>query len=173
MSKESKTIKPFFLEFLSKFPEVSLPIIIGEDSHHTFSTENPPLSHHLIELFIQPIQKEEDDEFTEYLPCFLLPEQENYYALVYWRAGLLRYEYFIATFDKKGELIQRKGLAYTAIDGDTITRSVATFNEDMLIFVAEGTTHSGDDGFEAETAKHFNMEILSSGEMISYNAALN
>ncbi|MCC7507085.1 MAG: hypothetical protein IT259_17390, partial [Saprospiraceae bacterium] len=65
-------MKYHFPDFVAKFPPVSMPVTLGEDTHHTFSTENEPLPADMVEQFILPTNDPgtPDDEFTEYVPCF-------------------------------------------------------------------------------------------------------
>ena len=108
-----------FADFVAKFPPVTMPATLGEDTHHTFSTENLPLSDALIALYIQPAEGvAADDEFTEYLPCFAIADTEQFIALVWWKATLLNYEYVLATFTGKGHLIGRQIIAQTRVERD-------------------------------------------------------
>ncbi len=162
-----------FQEFLERFPPVEMPITLGEDDHLVFSAENLPIPDFLIAEFIQPIEPEEDDEFTEYVSCFSIAGTEKFEAVVYWKASLLIYEYILATFSKIGQPINRKVIAKTKVTGEKINRAVATIDEELVVFVAEGLAAAKDDSFDPETTKTYNFEILANGEIIQYNAALN
>lgn len=95
-----------FPDFVAKFPPVSMPATLGEDTHHVFSTENDPLSDELIAQFIHPTEEVvPDDEFTEYVPCFAINDTNEFIALVWWKAELLNYEYVLATFNPKGQRV--------------------------------------------------------------------
>lgn len=155
-----------FHEFLAKFPPVAMPVTLGEDTHHTFSTENKPLSEAMIAQFIHPTESMvADDEFTEYIPCFAIDDTEQFIALVWWKAELLNYEYVLATFNAKGELIDRRVIAGTSILDGKVTRSVAVINEEWEITIGEGTSPDGDQIFDPSTSKTRNLEILASGEI--------
>lgn len=157
-----------FLEFLDKFPPVEPPVMLGEDTHHAFSTENEPLTETLIFDFIN---QEGDDEFTEYVPCFSLETDGDFHAVVWWKAGLLVYEYVLATFTQKGQPIARQVIAITRVEGEIITRSVANISEDLLILVAVGMAKG--EHFDPTTSKSFHVEMLASGDIIRHNAAFN
>jgi hypothetical protein len=58
-----------FQAFVAKFPPVSMPITLGEDSHHVFGTENEPLTDKLIHAFILPLEEADPD---------LHPERRNH-----------------------------------------------------------------------------------------------
>lgn len=155
-----------FPQFLEKFPPVEMPTTLGEEDHHTFSTENEPLSAALVEQFIHPLENVEDDEFTEYVPCFSIEGTKHFHALVYWKAGLLTYEYVLATFAPDGRVIARRVIAKTEVQEDKIHRSVATIDEDLIIFVAQSAAVAADDSFDPQSTKTFNFEILDNGEVI-------
>ena len=156
---------PDFLAFLNQFPPVELPVMLGEDTHHAFSTENEPL--HTLDF----INQEGDDEFTEYVPCFSLETDGDFHVVVWWKAGLLVYEYVLATFTQKGQPIAQQVIAITRVEGEIITRSVANISEDLLILVAVGMAKG--EHFDPTTSKSFHVEILANGEIIRHNAAFN
>jgi len=156
-----------FNQFLSKFPFIELPVLLNDESHHTFSTENSPLPEAMIQLFIQPIEDAECDEFTEFIPCFQLPVQEEYHSLVYWRAGLLQYHYTLATFSKKGHFIDKRIIAGTFIQEATLTQSVATINESFEIFIASGRGNTQSDEYDAESSTAYELEIAPDGQIVN------
>ena len=159
--------KLHFHDFLAKFPPVSMPVTLGEDTHHTFSTENEPLSDAMISQFIHPTETVlADDEFTEYVPCFSIDNTETFIAVVWWKAELLNYEYVLATFSDKGELIGRRTLAGTTVKDGVVTRAVALINEEWEITVGEGTSPDGNQIFDPTTSRTRNLEILINGEIV-------
>ena len=110
-----------FNQFVQKFPEEKLPISITEDSASEFSLENEPLSQKAIEDFILPLE-EDTDELTEFVPGFRIAGLKDVTAILYWKAGLLSYQYILATFEKSGKLIDRQVIAGTVSDGRGIVR---------------------------------------------------
>jgi hypothetical protein len=156
-----------FPDFVAKFPPVSMPATLGEDTHHVFSTENDPLSDELIAQYIHPTEEVvPDDEFTEYVPCFAINDTKEFIALVWWKAELLNYEYVLATFNPKGQLIDQEVIAYTRVEDGKVERAVASITSDLEIVIALGTSSDGDDSFDPETSKTLEMEILASGEIV-------
>jgi hypothetical protein len=153
-----------FVDFVAKFPPVKMPVTLGEDTHHTFSTENGPLSDALIAQFIGPLEKEPIDEYTEYVPCFAIDCDEKYIALVWWKAELLLYQYVLAIFNEKGVFIDQKMIAFTLVDGHSVKRAVCTIDEELSIHIAEGT--SIDDVFEPGSSLTRLMEILPNGVIV-------
>ena len=156
-----------FADFLSKFPPVVMPVTLGEDTHHTFGTENNPLSDELIAQYIRPTEAfEPDEEFTEYVPCFAIDDTKQFIAVVWWKAELLNYEYVLATFDGKGELIDRQVIAQTKVEGDKVYRAVATISVDLELVIAEGLSGDAADHFDPETMRTRYLEIQASGHIV-------
>ncbi len=130
----------YFKQFLGKFPEGLPPITLSDDTHHVFSLENEPLSEKMIADFITKYEPKEIDEFTEYVPCFHLPKRNDMVTLVYWKAGLMSYDYLIATFSAKTSvMIDKKVIAGTKVlDNKTVKRTIAVIGEDFSVTTAEG-----------------------------------
>ena len=138
--------------FLEKFPKIELPVTLSEESHHGFSKENDPLPAEMILEYITHYEASEPDEFTEYIACFQLPlEKKTYSAVIYWKAGLLNYDYVLATYDKKiGSMIDKRAIAGTRVVGNNIKLAVAIIKEDMSIHIAEGVEEGAD--YDADSA---------------------
>ncbi len=159
-----------FGHFLEIFPEISLPITLTEESATAFSKTNEPLSDALIREYILPIEPEEIDDLTEFVACLRIPQTHGFFAIIYWKAALLNYQYVLATFSKKGELIDRRVIAGTYSDGDTLVQSVATIEEDWIIYVVTGKTSANATSYDASSSKSFNLELLATGEIIKSDA---
>ena len=156
-----------FADFVAKFPPVNMPITLGEDTHHTFGTENDPLPEAMIEQYIVPLEtKTPDDEFTEYVPCFSFNDTKTFVALVWWKAELLNYEYVLSTYTLKGQLISSHVIAQTKIGAKGVYHAVTTINEDYEIMVASGVSPDGNTGFEPGSSKMSHLEILANGQVI-------
>ncbi len=156
-----------FAQFLAKFPEIDLPVMLNEEAHHIFSTENSPLTEAMIQQYILPLEDvDTDDEFTEFVPCFQLPKTDGFHAVVYWKAGLMNYHYALVTFSKKGQAIDRRVIAGTFIGGQTITQSVATINEENEIFVASGQGNTQNDSFDPASSTAYELELLPDGQIV-------
>jgi hypothetical protein len=153
-----------FEQFLSYFPEADLPVLLNEEAIQTFSRQNKPLPGPLIEQFSAALQEGPTDEFTEFVACFRLKNTGPMYALVYWKAHLLSHEYHLATFTREGRLIDRRGLAGTYSDGESLIRSVATIEEDWEIIVVSGQSHNG--RFQASDSRTIQLEILPDGNIV-------
>ncbi len=156
-----------FAHFLEKFPEIDLPLTLTSESSHAFSRTNDPLHSLMIEQFILPYQKEELDEFTEFIPCFKIPKTFDIHAIVYWKASLLNYQYILATYNKKGQLIDKGVIAGTYSDGASLISSVATIEEDWIIYIISGKAEKDERDYDATSSKAFNLELLATGEIVT------
>ncbi|PHN05354.1 hypothetical protein [Flavilitoribacter nigricans] len=164
---EEKQLKVSFQHFLEKFPEVELPITLGEDTHHAFSQKNDPIPPLMIEQFILPLEEEESDEFTEFIACFRMPAQKEYQAIVYWKAGLLNYQYMLATFGKDEKLIDKRVIGGTYYDGEQLTQSVATIKEDGQVIIASGQGDPHQEHFEAASTTAYRVQIGTKGKIVN------
>lgn len=161
----SSNNKVSFKSFLKKFPKVDLPITLSIDTHFTFSKNNKQL--HLLELeqFISLVEGPIEDEFTEVIPCFSLKDTNDFYAIVYWKAALLDYQYILATFSKKGVPIARKVIAGTFSDGVNIAQSVATIDSDWTINIVTGAAGLKEE-YDAATSTAIEIDLLADGNIM-------
>jgi len=149
---------------LHYFPEIELPVMVSEDYLADYESATFPFPQAFIDEVIIAWEKEQD-EFTEFMPCFRLPAQEKYVALVYWKASLLSYDFILLTLSKKGELISKKVIASTVVRDNHISKSVASIDPDMIISIMAGQSRA-DSEYDATASKAYSMEILPSGEII-------
>ena len=154
-----------FTDFLGLFPVISLPITLSDRQHLEFSRNNTPLTQSMIQQFILPFE-EEVDEYTEFVPCFAIPNTEPVHALVYWKADLLRYVYYLITFDKNGQYIDRKPISKTEGSQGAITQSVVTIEEDWMISIVRGKK-TDREAFVPSESRIFQMELLADGKIIN------
>jgi hypothetical protein len=155
-----------FDNFLTLFPEVELPMVISTDIHIEFSRHNIPIPGVMIDRYLSSTH---DDEFTEYIACFSIPNTKSFHAIVVWRAGLMEYEYHLVTFDKSGNLLDKRVIAGTKSDGKLLTRSVATIEADWLINIVEGNEIVQEDGestFNPSSSKVVSLEMTLDGDIM-------
>lgn len=166
-TKEEKKITPRarFSDFLKKFPEVELPVTLNQEQQLLFSRRNDPLPLPLIQQYILP-HEAEYDEFTEYVPCLRYPATHDFHALIYWKGSLLKHEFILATYDKKGELIDRKHLSGTRSEQEKVVQSIATLEEDWMIHVVEGVGEPDRHSYKARESRLIQMELLADGRII-------
>jgi hypothetical protein len=166
---ENPTVK--FSEFASFFPDVELPVILTEDVCHDFMAMNEPLPQIAIEEYIIPHEEEgEVNEYTEYVPCFRIPKTNpKIVGLLYWKASLLTYEYFLITFDRNGKFIAKRNIAGTKVFGETLVQTVATISENHIIHVVEGYIEARKK-MDAAASRFFNFELTGLGEIVPVQA---
>ena len=153
-----------FDDFLKYFEEITPPILITEETIKNIKDVTKPLPIEMASEFITRWEGD-IDEFTEIIPCFALPPQEEYKALVYWKASLLRYEYIIVTLDKTNTLIARKTMCGTIVEGDIIKKSVAQIDQDLIIHIQAGASFETNE-YEPGQSQAFSIEIMPSGDML-------
>lgn len=163
--KKEETVD--FSNFLDRFPEVDLPVTLGEEMHMTFSSENPPLQPMMIQQHLLRAEDRAPDEFTEFVPCFRIKETHSFHAVVYWRAGLMDYQYVMATFDKKGNFIDRRVLGGTHVAEGLITKSIPTIDEDWTIHVVSGQSKTDAAVYDPAASRAFELELLPDGLVVN------
>lgn len=159
--------KTSFLQFLQFFPELELPVILTADAHHEFSKANTPLPQAMIQEHLLEQQVESPtDAYDEYIPCLKIPETNSFHALVYFKASLLVYEYFLVTFDLDGERIAREKIGGMLTEGEHIHRAIATISDDWMIHIVEGAAPLDQSNYKPTDSRAFSMELLPDGKII-------
>lgn len=158
--------KSSFSQFLDYFPSVELPVNLTDESLMVFSKENKALPIPLLQEYVLKYDSSESDEFTEFIPCFSIPNTENFQAIVYWKARLLTYEFHLISYSLKGEFITGKVIAGTLSNGKTIIKTVATIDEDWIIHIVSGEDDVRNPNYDPENSKAYTMELLSTGDII-------
>lgn len=158
-------------KILHYFPETELPVLISEDHLSEFEINSEPFPQVFIDEVLLDWEKDAD-EFTEFIPCFRLPQEEKFNAVIYWKGALLRYDFVMVTLDKNGELINKKSIASTIVNDNVIKKSVASIEPDLIINIIAGQTLDGEE-YDASMSKAFAMEILPTGEIIFAMDSLN
>ncbi len=159
-----KIAKPTFDQFLSKFPEIEAPAVLGEETHMEFSRRNPPLPAAMIEEYLYPLEGP-NDEFTEYISCFQLTGTEGFKAIVYWKAELMEYRYTLATFTQKGKFIDKYVIAGTFSTKNNLLQSVCEINEEYGITIMSGQSDVESGEFDSTASKAIEVEILPDGRI--------
>jgi hypothetical protein len=155
--------KPPFQQFLALFAPVELPVTLTLDSHRTFEQIADLIPPDLSASFIGQDDELPEEEFTEYLPCFILPGDKEFISLVYWKASLMRYDFIIATYTKSGIPISRQVIAGTSSDGKIITKKVATILPDGSIDVIASHQSVNDLHFDPSQSQELNYELMPNG----------
>jgi hypothetical protein len=165
--EDKKQTRVSFAQFLEMFPPVELPVTLNDKIISVFSKENDPFSAGMIQQYLEPIEGAVSDELTEFIPCFRIPDTPDIHALVYWRAGLMTYQYRMITFSEKGNLLDNRVIAGTYLEGKVLTRSIATIEEDWIIYIVSGQASSSGQTYDAGTSVAFNLELLADGKIIN------
>jgi hypothetical protein len=159
-----KVPKPSFNVFLDAFAVQELPVTLTEESISDFERLSDPLAQVLINAFIKP-ESDEPDAFTEFVPCFKLPDTHDFHAVVYWKGELMKYQYFLTTFDKNGSQISNAVIGGIQSDGEIIVRSVATIDENRIIHIVEGEQPAAEVRYVSQESRAYQMEIVKTGEI--------
>lgn len=162
----AKIVSYSFKQFVDQFPEIELPITLSEESQSHFSKTNKPIPDQMVHQYLEPLQKVEIDEWTEFQPCFRIPETEKFYGLVYWRAGLLTYEYILATFTKKGVLIDQQVIGGTKVSDGLIARTVATIDDEWNIYVVGGVEKADNTEFDPTKSEAMQLTVSEIGQIL-------
>ncbi len=156
-----------FATFLDYFPETELPITLTDETAFIFSRENKPFSADILQQYLLPLEQEEVDEFTEFAPCFKLPNTFDFHALVYWKAGLLNHQFIMVTINKKAEIMDKQVIAGTFSDQDQLIQSVATIDSDFEILIVSGQQPAqAPHHFDASKSTTQKLELLPEGKII-------
>ncbi len=152
-----------FETYLNWFEKQKLPLQITEKTYRQINDLNEPLPDIVVSTFIK--REGENEDVAEYVPVLRLPDTEEVIALVFWRAGLMRYDYFLATYNQKGELLDQQLVASTRYEDNNITRSIMRIDEEGLIFVVKGDTALNSKDYDASSSKHSYFEVLPNGSI--------
>ena len=145
-----------------------MPVTISDEVSREFSKRNEPLPIPLIEHYISAFEDEDPDDLTEYVPCFKIKGTKKMDAVVYWKAGLMTYEYVLMTFSPKGDLIDRRVIAGTKVENEVVVKSVATIDEDYNIFVVGGVNKDGQE-YDPSDSQSVSLQLLQTGKIAVLN----
>ena len=154
-----------FTEFIEFFPLLRLPFSLLPDLQQ-IPADPVPLPEILLTAYILPFEGDEVDEFTEYIPYGKIEGPKDYHALIYWKAGLLKYEFILATYQLDGQPTSHAIIGGIRYEEEGTIHSVAVIHEDLRMTIAEGLVEENSMALEpAETQSYF-MAIKPSGEII-------
>ena len=155
-----------FAEFIEFFPLVELPFSLLPDMNQ-IPADPLPLPSVLQDAFILPFESDEMDEFTEYIPFGRIVGTKNFHAMIYWKAGVLRYEFILATYSPEGEPLSHAIVGGLRYEEEGILHSVAVIHEDLSITIAEGLAATDESSMDPNQTQTYEMAILPSG-IITY-----
>lgn len=165
---EKKKNRITFQNFLNFFPPVELPYTITSDTQRLISQKCDPLSATWMFNFV--LGKDEVvDDFTEYMPCFSIPNTGNFFAIVFWEAGIEGSTYYLTTFTANGVLIDKSKIAGTKYDKDGLYQMVCTISPSWLFSCAEGRLDAQGNTAPVssnENHLHSSLQLTGDGEIV-------
>ncbi len=108
------------------------------------------------------------DEYTEYIPYGRLAHTRGFHAVIYWKAGVMQYEFILATYTPDGNALSHAIIGGMRSDDDGLLHSVAIVHEDLSLTIAEGIA-SDERNLNLEATNTYQMTIQPTGQ-ISYGA---
>ncbi|MBP7273049.1 MAG: hypothetical protein KA974_04370 [Saprospiraceae bacterium] len=157
-----------FETFLQSFPLVKFPVTIREDTYQEMGENNPPLGAEMIAKYLACFNETgDDDEMTEYIACFSLPKANAFVGVIFWKAGLLTYDYFLATYTHAGMPLDCLRVAGTTVERETIIQAIATIRDDWNVNIIQGRyAASGAALPVAANSKPSVFEVLDDGKIV-------
>lgn len=158
-----------FENFLQFFPYVELPYTITSETQRLISRKNDPLSAEWLFNFVLDTEAVVDD-YTEFMPCFSIPDTYGFWAIVFWEAGLEGTTYYLTTFSKEGVLIDKKKIAGTKYTQDGLYQMVCTISETWLFSCAEGRLDAQGNTAPISadsTHLHTTLQMTGDGEIVA------
>ncbi|MEM6726503.1 MAG: hypothetical protein AAF598_20870 [Bacteroidota bacterium] len=131
-------ITPGFKSFITKFPKASIPCTVDDKTSLLASKKNKPLSEDHIRRFLAEAE-EEFDEFTEFVPCFRLPNTKNFHAIVVWKGGLLSYDYELFIYNMSGVRQSKTRIAGTKVEKERLHIQIAEIRSSLELALFNGT----------------------------------
>jgi hypothetical protein len=159
--KELKTL-------LSYFPEIELPVTLTDDSLTHINATNDLMPEALLQEVFVKYEEDISSEFMEIMPCFRIKMlDEKVAAIVYWKGDLLKYEFILLTVNTSGDIIDKRPICGTVIDGDIVKKSVATIDGEFGIHIMAGAYDSSvTSTYDGNASQSFSMELLPTGEIV-------
>ncbi|BDS10283.1 hypothetical protein [Aureispira anguillae] len=165
---EKKTNRVTFENFLNFFPMVELPYTITSDTQRLISQKCDPLSATWMFNFV--LGKDDViDEYTEFMPCFSIPGTKDFFAVVFWEAGIEGATYYLTTFSKNGILIDKSKIAGTKYDQDGLYQMVCTISPTWLFSCAEGRLDANGNTAPVSSDEHHlhtSLQLTGDGEIV-------
>ena len=153
-----------FNKFVEYFPEISLPVMLTSETASEFSKFNHPFPPLIVEEYCREWDPQMD-ELTEFVPCFRLPDTGDFTVIVYYEATLLKYGFYIVSYQNDGHIISRKPLNSILITDGKIRNSAAIIDEDWGIKVVAGEQDISEIDYNTENTKMTSLEILPTGDI--------
>jgi len=154
-----------FAEFIEFFPLLRPPFSLLPDLEQ-IPADPVPLPEVLLDAYILPFEGDEVDEYTEYIPYGKIEGTKDYHAMIYWKAGVLKYEFILATYGLDGQPTSHAIIGGIRYEEEGTIHSVAIVNEDLRITIAEGLAEEGTKEILPEETQSYFMAIKPTGQII-------
>jgi hypothetical protein len=158
-------IKSEFEFFLSFFPKVELPANLSSEYFSMFGTMNKPIPELLAKKYLELESTENNDVYTEIVPCFSLPETENFKGVVYLKISLLNYDFLLHTYDNAGRPIAYRIISNMTSNGTDIHEKAALIDDMLRIWIMEADTDESNN-FDPAISKFISFHVNDKGEIV-------
>lgn len=156
-------MKYTFEDFLDYFPEFDLPLSLLPDLDQ-IPSDDAPIAGELIDKYILPFEASEgDDEYVEYIPYGRFTSPNKFQAIIYWKAGVLRYEFILATYTLQGEPLSHAIVGGLRYEEEGALHSVGVIQPDYTIVIAEGLLDPDTKEPDLTQTQTYNMSIGQEG----------
>lgn len=153
-----------FNQFVQEIPLAEIPLVLSGEFQKQLTSLVDPLPVPVIKDLMP--WEEVPDEMTEILVVARFEQEENFQAVLYWKAELLTYSFILVTYDYKGVAIDHQKIAGTRYDKDSVVESVAIIEDDWMIFAAEGDNQLSDQhSFQASKTRKTNFMVEKDGRI--------
>lgn len=132
-----------FTDFLSKFTQVTLPLVVSPDTYDELKDEAAFIPDVAIQAFLLSEEDEEVDEFTEFMPCYHITSLQGFIAIVYWRGDLSGYQYKIVTYSQEGHMIDSLKVGGVHYNDKEVTHTASIIDENGNVYI-KGTVSDTD-----------------------------
>ncbi len=156
-----------FSDFYNAFSEQELPFVIHSELHHEINRRGDFFPKAVTEKYLIQEAQLPYDEYTEFMPVFIMDQTDDYLAVIVWVEGLLTYEYWLLTFDKKGKLIDKSSIAGQKVGEEGILNRLATIENPTSVVIIEAETDHYLNSKGATSAEELNLEINPSGFILT------
>ncbi|HJW30074.1 MAG TPA: hypothetical protein VJ508_12620, partial [Saprospiraceae bacterium] len=153
-----------FAEFIEFFPNLKPPFSLLPDLQQ-IPSDPIPLPGVLQDAYILPFEGDETDEYTEYIPFCKIEGTKGYHALIYWKAGVLRYEFILATYSPEGLPLSHAIIGGMRYEDEGTIHSVAVVDEDIRITIVEGMVDDEKGALQLNQTQSYYMAITPTGEI--------
>ncbi len=150
---------------MQQVPFAEIPLVLSVELQKQLTSLADPLPAPVVKDLMP--WEDLSDEMTEILVVARFEQEDNFQAMLYWKAELMTYSFILVTYNHKGEVIDHEKVAGTTYGEESVVESVAIIEDDWMIFAAEGSDKlSGDLSFEPDSSKKRNFMVEKDGHII-------